>query len=101
MTPEQILDTIPHVTGTKEGDNSRVTLSRGDLFSSMQLYADQESKNQSIAFTTWIQDNQYTCHDNAWYEPPMYAHEGDRGLCIATTLPTLYHLFLSHQSKQP
>ena len=38
-TAKELLNKYPHVTGTKEGDESRLTIKRKDLFALMEDYA--------------------------------------------------------------
>jgi len=65
------------------------------LSSSPSIGMEQIGEPERVSsFMEWIDEKNYIRDEDAWYEEPQYKHEGELGLCVASSTANLYRLYL-------
>lgn len=78
---------------------SRPTYSFRQGASVMYQKDQEELEEHTVGFLDWINEKEIVQSGSCWYEPPMYVHEGEHGICIATSTTELYKKYLESLNK--
>lgn len=99
-TKDEIIDSVVNLRYDSQDGYSHTTIAKA-----MDEYANQEKREEAIAFADWLKDNSYTKSEKGWYQYHTVDKTLPNGVMMSfpvynfTTLDQLYNLFKNQTLK--